>query len=181
MEQYFGYDVQERGKLADSWELMNATNQLMVAKIEKLTNEKINYRQPELAEKEGVDFWSYQLGITSHESNLAIGVNDKMMFFTSSPAFVESFVGDYDEEGKSGGMDFKLRFSPVREGVREWVKLIDERGDEMSPGFDREEFEEAQVLIDDVLKVSEELDGVDFSIRKVNGEVRSFFHLNKRN
>jgi len=176
-----GYDVVERSKLADSWEMIDTTNKKIVTKIENLTNEKINYRKPELAKKEGVDFWSYQLGITSHEANLALGINDQMMFYTTSPAFVEEFVPEYDADGKRGGMDFKLRMAPVRTLARDWMKLVDEHGDDLSPTFDRVEFEESKILIDEMLKASEEVDSVDFSMRKINGEVRSFFHLNKRN
>lgn len=176
-----GYDVLDRSKLTHGWELINATNQLIVAKLERLTNEKINYRIPELSKKEGIDFWSYQLGITSHESNLAIGLNEQMMFFNTSPAFVESFVADYDADGKRGGMDMKLRFTPVRSAAQDWMKLVDEHGDELSPSFNREEFEESRMIINDVIKASEEVDSLDFSMRKVNGEVRSFLHLNKRN
>lgn len=176
-----GYDVLDQGALASGWEEIDTTSQEIVGKIERLTNEKINYRTPELAERDGIDFWSYQLGITTFDANLAIGLNDQLMFLTSSPAFVESFVEEYNEEGKSGGMDFKFRLDPIRVGVKDWMKLFDERGDDITDTFDRDEFEEAQVIIKDILKVSEELDSMDFSMRKMNGEVRSFFHLNKRN
>lgn len=175
-----GYDVVDRVKLADSWEVIDATSREIVTKLERLANEKINYRTPELAKKEGIDFWSYQLGITSYESNIALGINDKMMFFNTSPAFVESFVADYGAGGKRGGMDMKLRFAPVRDLAKDWMELICEHGDDIEPGFDQEEFEESKALMADVLKASEELDSLDFSIRKVNGEVRSFLHLNKR-
>ncbi len=176
-----GYDVVDRSKLVDSWEVIDATSRKIVSKIESLTNEKINYKKAEFAKKEGIDFWSYQLGITSHEANLALGINDQMMFFTSSPAFVEEFVSEYDADGKRGGMDFKLRMAPMRAVARDWMKLVGEHGDDLSPSFDRVDFEESKKLIDDVLKASEEVDSLDFSMRKINGEVRSFFHLNKRN
>jgi hypothetical protein len=176
-----GYDVVDRSKLAASWEVIDTTSKQIVSKLESLTNEKINYRKAELAKKEGVDFWSYQLGITSYEADLALGINDQMMFFTSSPAFVEEFVSEYDEEGKRGGMDFKLRMTPMRVAANDWMKLVDEHGDDLSLTFDRADFEESKDLIDKMLKASEEVDSLDFSMRKINGEVRSFLHLNKRN
>ncbi|MFT5905660.1 MAG: hypothetical protein ACI9E1_001260 [Cryomorphaceae bacterium] len=176
-----GYDVVDRSKLVDSWKVIDATSRKIVSKIESLTNEKINYRKAEYAKKEGADFWSYQLGITSHQANLALGINDQMMFFTTSPAFVEEFVSEYDAEGKRGGMDFKLRMAPMRAVARDWMKLVDKHGDDLSPSFDRADFEESKTLIDEMLKASEEVDSLDFSMRKINGEVRSFFHLNKRN
>jgi hypothetical protein len=176
-----GYNVVDRGILANSWERIDATIKIIVSKIEGLTNEKINYRKAELASKEGIDFWSYQLGITSFDANLALGINDQMMFFTTSPVFVEGFLPVYNSDGKRGGMDFKLRMIPMRELARDWMKLADKHGDALTPSFDRTEFEQSKVIIDEVLKASEELDGVDFSMRKINGEVRSFFHLNKRN
>lgn len=176
-----GYDVVDRSKLVDSWKVIDATSRKIVSKIESLTNEKINYRKAEYTKKEGVDFWSYQLGITSHQANLALGINDQMMFFTTSPAFVEEFVSEYDAEGKRGGMDFKLRMAPMRAVARDWMKLVDKHGDDLSPSFDRADFEESKTLIDEMLKASEEVDSLDFSMRKINGEVRSFFHLNKRN
>lgn len=176
-----GYDVVDRSKLAASWEVIDTTSKQIVSKLESLTNEKINYRKAELAKKEGIDFWSYQLGITSYEANLALGINDQMMFFTSSPAFVEEFVSEYDEEGKRGGMDFKLRMAPMRVAANDWMKLVDEHGDDLSLTFDRADFEESKDLIDKMLKASEEVDSLDFSMRKINGEVRSFLHLNKRN
>ncbi len=174
-----GYDVVDRAKLSSSWDEIDAANKSIVTKIEQITNQKINYRTPELAQKEGIDFWSYQLGITSHEANLALGINDQMMFLTSSPAFVEGFVPLYDATGKRGGMDFKIRMEPIRESAKAWLKLINDRGSDISPAFDRAEFEESKTMIDEVLRVSEEIDSLDFSMRKVNGEVRSFIHLNK--
>ena len=176
-----GYDVVDRSRLTASWEVIDSTNREIVSKIERITNEKINYRKAELAKKEEIDFWSYQLGITSHEANLALGINNQMMFFNTSPAFVEEFMSEYDTDGKLGGMDFKFRMAPMRVLARDWMKLIDEHGDTLSPGFDRADFEESKGLIDDMLKASEEVDSIDFSMRKINGEVRSFFHLNKRN
>ncbi len=176
-----GYNVVNRSKLAESWDVIHATNKQIVSKIENLTKEKINYRKAELVKKEGIDFWSYQLGITSYEANLALGINDQMMFFTTSPAFAEGFVSEYAEEGKRGGMDFKLRMAPMRALARDWMTLVDEHGNDLSPSFDRADFDESKTLMDEMLKVSEEVDSLDFSMRKINGEVRSFFHLNKRN
>jgi hypothetical protein len=176
-----GYDVLDRSKLANSWEVIDAKVQEIVSKIESLTNEKLNYSKAEFAQKDGIDFWSYQLGITSYEANLALGINDRMMFFTTAPVFVEGFVPVYDESGKRGGMDFKMRMAPLRELARDWMKLVNEHGDNLSPSFVSAEFEEAKVIMDKVLKASEEVDSLDFSMRKINGEVRSFFHLNKRN
>ncbi len=178
-----GYDVVDRSKLAESWGVIDSSSREIVAKLERLTNEKIDYKTPELAKKEGIDFWSYQLGVTSHEANLALGINDQMMFFNTSPAFVESFASDYDADGeqKRGGMDFKLRLAPVRSAAQEWMELYSEHGEAIEPSFSRADFEEAKVLLNEVLKVSEELDSVDFSMRNIDGEFRSFFHINKRN
>jgi len=51
----------------------------------------------------------------------------------------------------------------------------------MSESFDKDDYQEDKVIIDQWLKASEELESIDYSIRKIDGEVRSFFHLNKSN
>ncbi len=176
-----GYDVKDRKVLSSSWDKLDVSTKEVATKAGQMWGQEINYGKPELAKKEGIDLWSYQLGVTSHEANVALGINQNMMFFTTSPAFVESFVPMHDAAGKEGGMDIKLRFAPVREYVLDWVELAENHGEEFSPSFDAEEFKEDKLMINEVLKVSEEIVSIDFSMRKVNGEVRSFFHFNKRN
>ena len=176
-----GSDVVSRDKMAESWKGLDAGGRKITKKVEELVGQKFNYRTSELAKKEGIDFWSYQLGITSHEANLALGINDRMAFATTSPSLVESFVADYDVAGNEAGVDLKIRIAPVRDYVKHWIKFVGEKGEEMGEGFDRDDFLEAKKIADQCLKASKELDSLDYSVRKVSGEVRSFFHFNKAN
>ena len=65
--------------------------------------------------------------------------------------------------------------------MKHWIKFVDEKGEEMGEEFDRDDFLEAKKIADQCLKASEEVDSLDYSVRKVSGEVRSFFHFNKAN
>jgi len=67
-----GRDIVSREKMAESWRGMNAGGVKIARKAEQLLGQELNYRTPELAKKKGIDFWSYQLGVTSHQANLAV-------------------------------------------------------------------------------------------------------------
>jgi len=176
-----GADLKSREKMAQSWKELDVSSRTIAGKIEEVVGQKMNYRTPELAKKEGIDFWSYQLGITSHEANFALGINDKMAFITSSPAFVESFAADFDVDGLETGVNFKLQVKPMRSLARHWLKFIEENGEQLETGFKKDNFLKDKKLADGWMKASEEIDSLDYSVKKVDGEVRSFFHFNKAN
>ena len=173
----WGYDVQDRSVLSESWDKISETNESIASKIERLTDIKLNFISPELVRKEGIDFWSYQLGITSDEANLALGVNNDFMFFTTSPVFVESFSEDYNEEGAAGGVDFVIRLAPLRKFTHQWIELYDEHGESIDPSFDKVEFDESIKIIHQIMDATSDLDGLNFSVKKMNGEVRSFLSI----
>ncbi len=175
-----GSDVVNRAKMAESWKGMDTNARKIKDKVEQLMNQKLNYMSPELAKKEGVDLWSYQLGVTSYEANLALGINDKMVFATTSPAFVESLVADYDEAGAEGGMEITFRADGVR-ALMQSVFDMQVLQTATADGAEENEVSEEEKIFADLMKASQELDSLDYSVRKVGGEVRSFFHLNKVN
>jgi len=61
------------------------------------------------------------------------------------------------------------------------LKFIEENGEQLETGFKKDNFLKDKKLADGWMKASEEIDSLDYSVKKVDGEVRSFFHFNKAN
>ena len=175
--------VVDREKIALAWDEINVTSVDIAKTLEQVIGQKMEMLKPERAKRFGLDTWSYQLGVTSKDANLAVALNDDYWFMTTSPTGLEDLTARaYSKNSKQAqpGAEMVIRLDPVRVATRKWLKVIEEHGSDISEDFDLESFEEAKPLVLEFLKASEELELIDLYTRKEDGEVQSTIHFKMR-
>ncbi len=172
--------VENRAKLTEAWDIIDAASRDIAKGVSKMFHKEISLPKPERAQKGGLDIWSYQLGITSSKANLALGLNDKLFFLTTSPDYIAQRAGAMAQPAAEPGSELVIRFSPVRAAAGEWLTLLDKHGEEIMGKLDWKEYKKTRSDIKAFIKASEELELIDIFTRNVNGEVLSTLHIKTR-
>ncbi len=174
--------VVDRKKISNAWDEINVTSIDITKTLEQITGEKMEMLKPERVKKFGLDTWSYQLGVTSKDANLAIALNNDLWFMTTSPTGLEDLtLRAYSKGSKQAkpGAEMVIRLDPMRAYARHWMKLMEEHGQDIDED-NYNDFMESKPMIEKFLKASEDLELIDSYTRKEDGEVQSTLHFKMR-
>lgn len=173
--------VDDRAKLAGSWDNINKAAESLLAKVEKFGGPKIPMQRPMLSESKDLASWSFPVPFTHQNCLPSLSLSDKLFVASTSPDFSKQLVGKYDA-AKTGeaGAEMVLNFGPAFKLAADWVKLIDAEGKGFLSEHELKEFQEGKEIFEKCLKASEEVEKLTIKCSKKNGEVHSTLHLKTR-
>lgn len=175
--------VVNRDKISKSWDQIDASSKAIAKTLSELMGKNIELPKPERAKRYGLDTWSYQLGVTTKDANLAIALNDNIWCMTTSPTGLKDLIHRaYSKNSRQAqpGAEFVIRMDPVRAAAKLWLEFLVEHGKEFGEeGYQK--FLKKKPLIEEFIKASEELELIDSYTRKEAGEVQSTLHFKMRN
>lgn len=175
--------VQDRQKIELAWDEINVTSIDIAKNLEQVIGQDLKLPKPEKAEKYGLDLWSYQLGVTTKDANVAVGLSDEIWFMTTAPTGLEELMMRAYSKGSkqtAPGAELVIRMEPMRVAAQKWLALLAEHGEDMMEEQEYTEFMLNKPKIEQFLQASEDIELIDSYTRKKAGEVQSTLHFKTR-
>jgi len=173
----YARNVIDRSKLTASWSEISAAAKNIATGVSKMTEQKIELPKPERMKQGGLDIWSYQLGITNKDANLALGLNDQLFYLTTSPSYIAERASEKMEKGAVPCAEMLIRVAPMRTAAQAWMKLLDESGQDFISEQEWEDYQDLKPFYKDFLEASKDMEKIDIFTRKIGGEVRNTIHF----
>jgi len=170
--------VNDRTKLAASWEKMNTTTTRILSQVSQMTGTQIPMQKPLSSEKDGSTTWFFPLPFFNDDFLPSITVGDE--WFAASTSKNQAL--DLISQAKAGGdttegFTMKLNFKVLEAYARETAKLVEENAEAINgQALTPEQIE----LIDESIDAFSELDQMTVHSRLEDSTLRSSLHFKTR-
>ena len=167
--------VEDRAKLAASWQSINDSMTSVLAKVGEMTGQEIPMQKPVSSEKDGYTTWFFALPFFNDEFMPSVTVGDQWFAASTSRNQALDLLGQAAAGGEaSSGLSFTMNFKALEEYSRETLRLLEQNAEalEISPSDLKD--------VEKVVAVLEDLDKLTVQARREGGALRSSIHLKTR-
>ena len=170
--------VNDRAKLAASWDKMNTTLTGTLAKISGLTGQNLPMQKPISSEKDGNISWFIAMPFFNDDFLPSVTVSDRWFAASTSKTHAVDLLSKAGAEGEPrSGLWLKMDFKMLQAYAMETLKLVDENAQDLLGGplpDDR------RVTIRTAIAALADLDQFTLHVRRENSVLRSSMHFKTR-
>ena len=171
--------VNDRAKLAASWDKMNTSITSILGKVSEMTGEKIPMQKPISSDKGGFTTWFFSLPFFSDDFMPSVTVGDKWFVASTSKNQALDLVNKAAKGGETTtGVTFTINFKAMRKFSAETLKMLDKNSAAI--------FGEGTVPADkmatakQLIEAMDDLDKLTMTARREAGVLRTSVHLKTR-
>ncbi len=170
--------VQDRAKLAKTWEEMSAGTSSLLGKISKLTGKKIPMQKPISSEKDDMTTWFFSFPFFQDDFLPSVTVSDKWFAASTSKSQATDLISQAKVGGKTGsGMRFYMNFEEIRTYAESSLAVMSEQSAQLFSEEQRAEFEEAKPKLIELIAAMKDFDSLNWTVNQENGRKHSSMHL----
>ncbi len=177
--------VEDRTKLAASWERMNSATTRLLASASELAGTELPMPKPMSSESNGYKTWFFALQFADDDFIPSVTIGDDWFVASTSKLHALELIDQVKatpEAGLRTGMHFKMDFAALQQFARETMTVVENNADAIFGGNEaaRAEFEEQKETIKQWIDALDELDRFTMHGRRENGELRTTLHFKTR-
>jgi len=177
--------VEDRAKLAASWEPMNASATRLMASVSEILEDDIPMPKPMRSVEDGYTTWFFSLPFTDEDFIPCVTVGDDWFVASSSRLHSMELIAKANavpEAEERTGVWFKMNFAALQEFAVETMKVLEENAEAIFGAESEalEKFEEQKETINKVIAALEDLDQLTAHSRREGGVLRSTIHFKTR-
>ena len=170
--------VTDRAKLAGSWEKMNTTLTGTLAKVSKMTGQKIPMQKPISSEKNGNTTWFFAVPFFTDDFLPSVTVGDKWFVASSSKNQALDLIAKADTGGETrDGLWFSMNFKALQKYLTETYTLIDDNAEAL---MGESQTDQQKKNVKDAITALSDLDNLTVHSRREAGVLRSSVHFKTR-
>jgi hypothetical protein len=170
--------VQDRKKLAKTWEEMNSSTASLLGKISKMSGKKIPMQKPISSEKDDMTTWFFSFPFFQDDFLPSVTVSDKWFAASTSKSQATDLISQAKVGGKAGsGMRFYMNFEAIRTYAESSLAVVNEQSAQLFSEEQRAEFDEAKPKLIELLDAMKDFDSLNWTVNQNNGRKHSSVHL----
>jgi hypothetical protein len=172
--------VVDRSKLSSAWTKMNDSSTHLLAKISEIGGTPIPMQKPITSEKDGFSTYFFAFPFFNDDFLPSVTVGDQWFAASTSKNHALDLVSKASSpEEASPGLRVKVNFVALQKFGREWVKLIDENGQDLL-GEKFGEFQANREIIQKSLDAMDDFDSFTIYARAEGDVIHRSVHFKTR-
>jgi len=170
--------VNDRAKLAASWEKMNTTTTKILSQVSEMTGTQIPMQKPLSSEKDGFTTWFFPLPFFNDDFLPSVTVGEEWFVASTSRNQALDLITQAKAGGEpSDGFTMKLNFKMLEAYAKETAKMVEENAEAMNgEALTPEQIE----LVNEAISTISELDQMTVHARREGATLRSTVHFKTR-
>jgi hypothetical protein len=175
--------VVDRSKIQSSWTKINDSTTNVLKTVTEMGFGEIPMQKPLSSEKDEFKTWFFPMPFFNDDFVPSVTVSDKwFVASTSKTHAVELGTAAEASSSTGSGITITVNFDPIRKFGSDWLKLVDENSEKLFGDNESglEEFNDSKVQIEKGLKVIEEWEKFDATLRREGGRLRGSLHFKTR-
>ncbi len=167
--------VEDRAKLASSWDKMNASLTSIMAKAGEMSGKELPMQKPVSSERNGYTTWFFALPFFNDEFMPSVTVGDQWFAASTSKNQALDLIDKAAAGGESRtGLWFRFNFKELGKVSLETVELLAKQAEALD--LSESDLEDLRLVIE----AMDDLDSLSVHARRENGALRSSVHLKTR-
>lgn len=170
--------VQDRVKLAKTWEEMSTGTASLLDTISQVTGNNISMQKPISSEKDDMTTWFFSFPFFQDDFLPSVTVSDKWFAASTSNKLATDLISQAKVGGKAGsGMRFYMNFEEIRTYAKSSLAVVSDQSAQLFSESQRAEFEEAKPIMIELIAAMKDFDSLNWTVNQENGRKHSSMHL----
>ncbi|MFC4993713.1 hypothetical protein [Rubritalea tangerina] len=170
--------VEDRSKLAASWETLNATAEKSLKQVSEMFGENIPMQRPFKSESNGLTSWTFQIPFTHQNCIPNVSLSDELFILGTSSDFSVELAKAFEKEASGAPMaEMQFNFSPLTELGENWLSQLEKHSEEFMSESEQSDFEEAIPVMKKLLEASKGMDYIRSVSVQEGAEIHNTFHI----
>ncbi len=171
--------VEDRSKLAEAWQQMDARATSLLATFSEMSGEKIPMQKPISSERDGMTTWFFALPFFQDDFLPSVTVSDQWFAASTSKTHALDLIAKAEAGGEAGnGVEFYVNFSELSQYGDETLAVIDKYAAEIFPNeVALADFKENRASYQELVEASRDFDSLRWDVRKVGDVIRTSVHF----
>lgn len=172
--------VEDRSKLASSWDKMNKSGTSILAKVSEMSGTEIPMQKPISSEKNGLTTWFFSMPFFNDDFLPSVTVGDQWFVASTSKNQAVDLAAQAGKgaEGKKG-LALKLNFVALQNYSKEMLKVVDANSEAIF-GEDIEQYRSNKESIEKAIATFDDFDSMTVYSNRDSGVLRTSIHFKTR-